>query len=668
MISKFYRHPIKYDLLSGAIQRFKGNVWYTVGMIRQRPEKGRGTEADVKGIPGLWMDIDVLGGVHKEENLPSKDEALSLLDETQLRPSILVWSGGGFQPYWIFKEPWIFDGPDDHENARQLSRRWQAFIIARAREKGWKLDNTASLEHLLRVPGTYNHKADPVPVKIMEMNDFRYQPGVFEDFLQDQPQREPGVSGKPVTDIGEGSGHIWEIVGQCTFLKHCRVDAGSLSEPEWWCMVCALCFEGGSRDAIHKLSEHYPQYQPAETNVKILEALKQSGPMTCQAIQEKTGFQCPPGGCGVKCPVHLLNGQRIEWEEPVLLDDFSLPKMEPVRGMIGDISKAVSDATETPLELATGMVLAAVATACQGRFIVQAKRGYSEPVNVWIVVALDSGNRKSSVLIEATRPLISWESQKRCEMEDSIKRASSKRMSQDARLKSLRAKYGKAKGGDLAAIEEEIQELELELVEIPIAPRVWCDDVTTEHLGTLMSIHNERMSVMSAEGGIIDTIAGRYSNGIVNMDLYLKGHSGDPARVDRGSRDPIDLKHPALTLGLSPQPDVLKNMANLPGFRGRGFNARCGFLLPKSKLGFRSLETEPVIQQVRDEYERVIHALLDIEPGTDEHGEPVPYILNLSRSAFQEWMEFSKVVELGLREGGRFEFITDWGGKLPGFA
>ena len=143
------------------------------------------------------------------------------------------------------------------------------------------------------------------------------------------------------------------------------------------------------------------------------------------------------------------------------------------------------------------------------------------------------------------------------------------------------------------------------------------------------------------------------------MDLYLKAHSGDPVRVDRGSRDPIYLKLPALSMGLSPQPEVLKNMANLPGFRGRGFIARCGYLLPKSKLGFRSLETEPVPQKVRDAYERVIHALLDIEPGTDERGEPVPYILNLSRGAYKEWMEFSKVVEMGLREGGRFEFITD---------
>ncbi len=357
-----------------------------------------------------------------------------------------------------------------------------------------------------------------------------------------------------------------------------------------------------------------------------------------------------------------------DWEDPVLLEAFSLPEMKPIPGIIGKISQAISTATETPIELSQGLILATAATACQGRFIVQVKSGYSEPVNVWVVIALDSGNRKSSVLIEVTRPLMAWESRKRFEMEEEIKKATSRRANQEIRLKSLRAKYGKAKMSDLEKIEKEIQDLEKEFVEVPISPRVWCDDVTTEHLGTLMSAHKERMSILSAEGGIIDTISGRYSNGILNMDLYLKGHSGDPVRVDRGSREPIYMRYPSLTMGLSPQPDVLKNMANIPGFRGRGFIARAGYLLPQSRLGYRSLETMPVSEKIRNEYERVIHSLLDIEPGKNDHGESVPYILDLSKGAYQEWMDFSKVVEVKLREGGKFEHITDWAGKLPGFA
>ena len=663
--TKFFSHPLKTDLACNAIQRWSDrNVWSCVGCVGQRPEKGRGTEADVTAIPGVWFDLDIREGIHKEKDLPSEKDALKFLSEIRFRPSIIVWSGGGFQPYWLFQEPWSFDNEEDRQRAKRVSERFQSTIIARAKEHGWKLDKTASLEHLLRVPGTYNHKTDPVPVEILESNNFRYEPDSFDDFfIDEQPQHEPQDGGPHI-----GSSGLPEVVERCHFLRHCKDDAASLPEPSWWSMVCALCFEGGSRDAIHELSRDYPQYSQEETNKKILEALKQSGPMTCQGIRDATGFECPSGGCGVKCPVHLLNGQRIEWEEPVLLGDFGLPEMEPVPGIIGEFSEAVSAATETPLELAQGLSLAAVASACQGKAIVQVKRGYSEPVNVWINVALESGNRKSSVHAEVTRPLLTWEAEEREELEPIVKEAESQRKNQEARIKSLRGRYGKAQRDELEEIEEEIRELEAELVEVPVMPKVWVQDVTVEHLGTLLSLHGGRMSILSAEGGIFDLMAGRYSNGIPNLDLFLQGHSGDPVRVDRGSRESIYLERPALSMGLSPQPEVLKSIADAPGFRGRGLLARSLYLLPVSRLGHRVLETEPVSHLIKEKYEAVIHALLNLEPAKDERGKSVPHIISLTQPAYEEWLEFSRWVEKDLRESGRFEFIMDWAGKLPGAA
>lgn len=500
------------------------------------------------------------------------------------------------------------------------------------------------------------------------MNVFRYSVEAFEDFLDDIPddQQEAPQSAGPSPCVG--SDRIYEIIKRCHFLRHCKEDAVSLPEPDWWSMVCSLCFEGGSGIVIHELSKDYPSYSIRETNSKMMEALKQTGPMSCKAIQETTGFECPSGSCGVKFPVHLLNGQTIEWEAPVLLNDFSLPEIDIPLGIIGKFSKSVAMSTETPLELAIGMSLATVGTACQGRFIVQVKKGYFEPVNVWINVALESGNRKSSVLIEVTRPLNTWEAERRIEMEPVVKEAESKRKNQESRLKSLRARYGKAKRDELDEIEDEIREMEAELVKVPVMPKVWVQDITPEHLGTVMSLHDGKMAILSAEGGIFEIVGGRYSNGVANLDLFLQSHSGDPVRVDRGSRESIYLERPSLSMGLSPQPEVLKSIADAPGFRGRGLLARFLYLLPKSRLGHRTLETESVPQPVKEEYESVIHALLNIEPATDEKGNSVPYVLHLNYSAYEEWLEFSRVVETDLREGGRFENITDWAGKLPGAA
>ncbi|MBC8466689.1 MAG: DUF3987 domain-containing protein [Deltaproteobacteria bacterium] len=681
--SKFFSHPLKLDLLCNAIERWSArNVWFTVGLIGQRPDKGRGKVEDVTGIPGLVSDIDCLGGTHTETHLPTKEQALKLLSEIPFKPSLLIGSGGGYQGYWLFSQPWIFENQDEREQAKALSRRWQAFILSRAKEHGWKLDNCGSIEHLFRIPGTFNMKAEPVPVEIVEKNGFRYSVESLEEFLDDIPDHSQQEKQSAGSDVGKGSGRIWDIVEKCSFLRHCRNDVASLPEPDWWSMVCSLCFEGGSGVVVHELSKNYPKYDVRETNKKILEALKQTGPMTCKVIRRKTGFECPGGGCGIKCPVHILNGQRIErddpakqddhlfeWEDPVLLDDFSLPEMEPLPGILGEFSQAVSAATETPLELAQGLALAAVATACQGKVEVQVKRGYSEPVNAWVNVALESGNRKSSVHAEITHPLLTWEAMKREEMEQEIREAESQRKNQEARLKSLRARYGKAKREDLEELEEEIRELESELVEVPVMPKVWVQDITPEHLGTVMSLHGGRMSIMSAEGGIFDIMGGRYSkNGVPNLDLFLQSHSGDAVRVDRGSRESIYLEHPALSMGLSPQPEVLKSIADAPGFRGRGLLARNLYLLPVSKLGHRSLETEPVQSIIKEKYESIIHALLSLEPSLDERGKPVPHVISLSYAAYEEWLEFSRWVEKDLREGERFEYIMDWAGKLPGAA
>jgi hypothetical protein len=62
----------------------------------------------------------------------------------------------------------------------------------------------------------------------------------------------------------------------------------------------------------------------------------------------------------------------------------------------------------------------------------------------------------------------------------------------------------------------------------------------------------------STEGGVFDVIAGRYNGNIPNMDVWLKGHSGDMIRVDRKGRPPEYIRKPAMTLGLMIQSDVLK--------------------------------------------------------------------------------------------------------------
>ena len=335
-----------------------------------------------------------------------------------------------------------------------------------------------------------------------------------------------------------------------------------------------------------------------------------------------------------------------------------------IPGPVGAMVKSVSCFTETPYELAAGLSLVAVASAVAGKYEVQVKRGYSEPLNIMVVAALETGNRKTSVVEALFKPHLEWEQAVYELMKPEIDRVSAKNAAIEARLKKLNSDYAKAEDATARAdILKEIQGTKEEIEPLPVPPRVIFDDITPEHMGTMAALHNGRMALVSDEGGIFDILAGRYSkNGAPNLDLFLKGYSGSSVRVDRGSREPVIIDNPALSLGISPQPETLVRLGAMPGFRARGVMARIGFLLPESRLGFRSLCGPEIPASVTIEYDKFIKKLLDEESGDG------PERIELSSEAYREWKDFALYVEEELRPGGKYENIKDWCGKLPGFA
>jgi len=150
-----------------------------LGMGLRRSARGpyeRGKLDDVIGIPGVWDDIDLQGPAHKKERLPStREEVFALLAGLEVAPSLIVDSGWGIQPHWLFDRPWIFADVDERQMAAVLVRRFQTAIHQRAATHGWTLDATHDLTRVLRIPGTLNHKLAPVPVRLVAIDpDRRY--------------------------------------------------------------------------------------------------------------------------------------------------------------------------------------------------------------------------------------------------------------------------------------------------------------------------------------------------------------------------------------------------------------------------------------------------------------------------------------------------------------
>ncbi len=78
--------------------------------------------------------------------------------------------------------------------------------------------------------------------------------------------------------------NIDALFKNCNFLKHCRDNAETLSEPEWHAMICSLTPMESCEELIHELSAPYPNYSFEETQKKIDNAQKFGYPTSCNYI------------------------------------------------------------------------------------------------------------------------------------------------------------------------------------------------------------------------------------------------------------------------------------------------------------------------------------------------------------------------------------------------
>lgn len=94
---------------------------------------------------------------------------------------------------------------------------------------------------------------------------------------------------------------------KCDFIKHCKKNLKTLSEPLWHGMITNLALFKGGTYRIHELSKGYKTYSEKETEDKINNFLKSgAGPMTCETLRDR-GYTCQRYGktCYGKSPASL---------------------------------------------------------------------------------------------------------------------------------------------------------------------------------------------------------------------------------------------------------------------------------------------------------------------------------------------------------------------------
>ena len=358
-----------------------------------------------------------------------------------------------------------------------------------------------------------------------------------------------------------------------------------------------------------------------------------------------------------------------EWVSPIAFDAFDPPPFptSAFPAWLREFVEAEAIATQTPPDLAAMLAISVCAAAVAKAAEVEVRPGWREPLNLFTATILPPGNRKSAVLSDVIAPLEEYERDEIERRRTDVALAENGRKIKEAALAKAQKEAASHPDRDAQfQAEDEARRLVEELSQggVPVLPRLLADDATPEALASLLAEQRGRIAVLSAEASVFGLMAGRYSaGGGPNLDVYLKGHSGDNLRVDRKGRVPEFIHRPALTFGLAIQPVVLREIADMQGFRGKGLLARFLYSLPESTLGRRIVDPPSLSDGIRERYRRNVRALLTL---TDPEAWESPHVLSLSSLAEEGFLFFQEWVEPQLGEFGELGTIADWGGKIVG--
>ena len=312
---------------------------------------------------------------------------------------------------------------------------------------------------------------------------------------------------------------------------------------------------------------------------------------------------------------------------------------------------AIADDLQAEPDLPGVLGIIALSTACAGKRHVIIRDTWHEPLNVYAVIALPPSSGKSPAFKWMIGPIRAYENEKAEETAGQVEH-----VAQTRRMVEKAMKRAEDKG--------DAQEARIQLDKLLTTPelhpfRLLVDDVTPEALVQRLYEHNERLALLSTEGGPFGMMGGRYSD-TANLDPYLKPWSNDPIDVDRVGRGAFKLNKPVLTIGLTVQPTVIASLAENPEMIGKGLTARFMYSVPRVNTGYRDMFYDAAIpEEARTAYARRLTALLESEVDAVN-----PPNITIEPDAVHEFHGWRQGLEVQRGPAGALHIVSEWTTKL----
>ena len=279
----------------------------------------------------LWMDIDCgpKGVPNEKGKIEGYIDQNTGLAEFQkfckavgLPKPLLVNSGNGIHAYWLF------DRTLNRAEWTPLAKRLKQLC----KEQGLIVDERVfEASRILRPLNSFNFKAEPKPVGMWNekstpmsyeaLRDLLGASGPAIELASDVPDFIPRSMSPMMEALMENKVKKFTTImlkaeEGCAQLNHCFTHQHEIDEPLWVSALSITAFCADGDKAAHKMSNKYPDYDPAEVDNKLRNIRKRGGPHHCTTFEERN-----PGGCDncphkgkIKSPIVL--GTEIEEADP----------------------------------------------------------------------------------------------------------------------------------------------------------------------------------------------------------------------------------------------------------------------------------------------------------------------------------------------------------------
>jgi len=264
------------------------NIQNIMTALKQHNEKHRGVFFVVNGGGHNDEEITKINAQFVEMDKGTFEEQQAKVDVFSIPPSIIVKTRKSLHCYWLINN-------GDIKQFREI----QLALV-----KYFDGDSMCQNEsRCMRIPGFYHSKQEPVMVECIQFEpNLRYTQEQLKAVLPKVEVPDIDITARTEFDGKVGSGQ--RLMEKCAFCQHCRDDATSLSEPEWYAFITNMALASDGAGIVHETSMPHPHYNKAETDNKIRHAIKETKPHTCEYIKTRLGFtNCRD--CKVKAPIAL---------------------------------------------------------------------------------------------------------------------------------------------------------------------------------------------------------------------------------------------------------------------------------------------------------------------------------------------------------------------------